>query len=379
MEAFRPADFGGDHEVTVWNPGVAVVFHSPWDGVFPLLGLSFFLLGPAAYLLGRNAPSGHESDMMGLAVLAEVIGAMIGIPSLVGLFKAKSRTVRLDWAERTISIRDGSRTQVIPMADVAAVSSTATIRWRAAAAAVWAPIPAAWPPTSYNCEVRLHWRDASAAPAAATLVETGVSDEADGPYRRALPLATELARSLGVERRVTDYDVRRPEGALTPRLAADYPRHTWSTSSRKDGGMTVRFSNAVLLLTLASPAAWAQVNMGEQKPEATLPFEMTTVSSTFELPWRIAFLPDGRMLVTEKIGPIWLVSAEGQKIAPLGGTPAVYWQGQNGMLGVYVSPATPPTRASTSPTSSRATMAAARRWPAPSSMSNVCLGWRTSR
>ena len=100
----------------------------------------------------------------------------------------------------------------------------------------------------------------------------------------------------------------------------------------------MRFSRAVLLLTLASPSAWAQVNVGEQKPEATLPFETTTAAATFELPWRIAFLPDGRMLVTEKIGPIWLVSAEGEKIAPLGGTPAVYWQGQNGMLGVYVSP-----------------------------------------
>jgi len=99
----------------------------------------------------------------------------------------------------------------------------------------------------------------------------------------------------------------------------------------------MRFVKAVFLLTLAAPAAWAQINGGEQKPEATLPFEMTT-TTTFELPWRIAFLPDGRMLVTEKIGPIWLVSAEGQKIAPLGGTPAVYWQGQNGMLGVFVSP-----------------------------------------
>jgi glucose/arabinose dehydrogenase len=101
--------------------------------------------------------------------------------------------------------------------------------------------------------------------------------------------------------------------------------------------MTVRLSKAVLLLTLASPAAWAQVNVGDQKPEAALPFEMTT-KSTFSLPWRIAFLPDGRMLVTEKIGPIWLVAADGQKIAPLAGTPAVWWQGQSGMLGVYVSP-----------------------------------------
>ena len=93
---------------------------------------------------------------------------------------------------------------------------------------------------------------------------------------------------------------------------------------------------AALGLTL-SIAAWAQVNVGEQKPEAALPFNMTT-TATFELPWRIAFLPDGRMLVTEKIGPIWLVSAEGEKIAALSGTPAVYWQGQNGMLGVFLSP-----------------------------------------
>ena len=99
----------------------------------------------------------------------------------------------------------------------------------------------------------------------------------------------------------------------------------------------MKLAKAGLLLTLASVAAWAQVNAGEQKPEASLPFTMTTVT-TFGLPWRIAFLPDGRMLITEKIGPVWLVSKEGQKIAVVGGTPAVYWQGQSGMLGVYVSP-----------------------------------------
>src|ERR1700682_6120204 len=98
----------------------------------------------------------------------------------------------------------------------------------------------------------------------------------------------------------------------------------------------MKLTKAALLLTLAS-AVWAQVNVGAQKHEASLPFNMTTVS-TFELPWRIAFLPDGRMLVTEKIGPIWLVSAQGEKIAPLANTPPVYWQGQNGMLGVFVSP-----------------------------------------
>src|SRR5271168_1718820 len=100
--------------------------------------------------------------------------------------------------------------------------------------------------------------------------------------------------------------------------------------------MTMKLAKAVMLITLASVAAWAQVNVGEQKPEASLPFTMTTVA-TFELPWRLAFLPDGRMLITEKVGPVWLVSQQGQKI-PVGNTPPVYWQGQNGMMGVFVSP-----------------------------------------
>src|ERR1700733_3187306 len=100
--------------------------------------------------------------------------------------------------------------------------------------------------------------------------------------------------------------------------------------------MTMKLARAMLLLTLTSAAASAQVNAGTQKPEATLPFTMTTVS-TFERPWRLAFLPDGRMLITEKVGPVWLVSQKGEKM-PVGNTPPVYWQGQNGMLGVFVSP-----------------------------------------
>ena len=101
--------------------------------------------------------------------------------------------------------------------------------------------------------------------------------------------------------------------------------------------MTMKLAKAALLFTLTGVGAWAQVNIGAQKPEASVPFTMTTVAN-FELPWRLAFLPDGRMLITEKIGPVWLVTQQGQKIA-VGNTPPVYWQGQNGMLGVFLSPA----------------------------------------
>src|SRR3954451_6924653 len=93
---------------------------------------------------------------------------------------------------------------------------------------------------------------------------------------------------------------------------------------------------AALLLTLASTPARAQINAAELKPEATLPFTMTQVA-TFNLPWRVAFLPDGRMLITEKVGPVWLVSQKGEKIL-VENTPAVYYQGQNGMHGVFLSP-----------------------------------------
>src|SRR4029434_2750663 len=107
-----------------------------------------------------------------------------------------------------------------------------------------------------------------------------------------------------------------------------------SRANNKQGKlkMKMKLVTAVLLLTLATAVVWAQVNAGEQKPEATVPFNMTTVT-TFTLPWRLAFLPDGRMLITEKVGPVWLVTQEGQK-SMVTNTPPVFWQGQNGMLGV---------------------------------------------
>ncbi|HEX7797219.1 MAG TPA: PQQ-dependent sugar dehydrogenase [Vicinamibacterales bacterium] len=99
------------------------------------------------------------------------------------------------------------------------------------------------------------------------------------------------------------------------------------------------FFNAALMLTLVSASAQAQVNAGEKKPEADLPFTMTKVAD-FKLPWRMAFLPDGRMIVTEKVGPVWLVTPKGEK-TQIENVPPVLWQGQGGMLGVFLSPKYP--------------------------------------
>jgi glucose/arabinose dehydrogenase len=93
---------------------------------------------------------------------------------------------------------------------------------------------------------------------------------------------------------------------------------------------------AGLFLAIAASGASAQINAGEQKPESGLPFNMVQVT-TLDLPWKIAFLPDGRMLITEKVGGLQLVTQQGAK-TPVANVPAVLWRGQGGMLGVYLSP-----------------------------------------
>lgn len=96
------------------------------------------------------------------------------------------------------------------------------------------------------------------------------------------------------------------------------------------------FTRVALLVGCVSATSRAQQNAGARPAEPSLPFTMTQVAE-FNRPWRIAFLPDGRMLITEKVGPVWLVTQSGAK-TPVANVPAVLYGGQGGMLGVYVSP-----------------------------------------
>jgi glucose/arabinose dehydrogenase len=97
-----------------------------------------------------------------------------------------------------------------------------------------------------------------------------------------------------------------------------------------------RLTLAALALAALPTCAHAQNNFGAQKSSPDLPFTVTKVA-TFKLPWRIAFLPDGRMLITEKVGGLWVVSEDGARIE-VSNVPAVVSRGQGGMLGVYTSP-----------------------------------------
>ena len=74
-----------------------------------------------------------------------------------------------------------------------------------------------------------------------------------------------------------------------------------------------------------------------QSPSAAL--KIDELNTTLQSPWALAFLPDGRMLVTEKSGTLKVLAATGQTLGTLGGVPLVNSAGQGGLLDVVVDPA----------------------------------------
>lgn len=71
---------------------------------------------------------------------------------------------------------------------------------------------------------------------------------------------------------------------------------------------------------------------------ADVAFEVETVAQGLNKPWAIAFLPDGRMLVTEKPGRLRIVTAQGQLSEPVAGLPEVDARDQGGLLDVALDP-----------------------------------------
>jgi aldose sugar dehydrogenase len=61
-----------------------------------------------------------------------------------------------------------------------------------------------------------------------------------------------------------------------------------------------------------------------------------TIASGLDRPWALAFLPDGRMLVTEKPGRMRIVSRDGKLSPQLANVPQVYTSGQGGLLDVVL-------------------------------------------
>jgi glucose/arabinose dehydrogenase len=97
-------------------------------------------------------------------------------------------------------------------------------------------------------------------------------------------------------------------------------------------------------LLVAFPLVLAQPVLAQEAQRSPTPSSTSgvvraeTVASGLVRPWALAFLPDGRMLVTERPGRVRVVSASGELSEPLAGVPDVAARGQGGMLDVAVDP-----------------------------------------
>lgn len=97
----------------------------------------------------------------------------------------------------------------------------------------------------------------------------------------------------------------------------------------------IRAGATVALLSCALPG----VVLAQQSVTTEVgPMSVVTVAEGLQVPWGLAFLPDGRMLVTERSGRMRIVATDGGLSEPLEGVPRVHASGQGGLLDVVVGP-----------------------------------------
>ena len=78
---------------------------------------------------------------------------------------------------------------------------------------------------------------------------------------------------------------------------------------------------------------------GEKVASEKLTFTVETIAKGLSIPWGMAALPDGGMLITERTGALRLLDANGNLHPdPIQGTPSVQSSGQGGMLDVALHP-----------------------------------------
>jgi len=95
---------------------------------------------------------------------------------------------------------------------------------------------------------------------------------------------------------------------------------------------TAAFAAAIMLAVPAAHAGTQSIDTQEYS------LRVVTVAKGLAVPWSLAWLPDGRMLVTEKQGQMRIVAKDGKVSKPLKGVPKVAAAGQGGLLDVILDP-----------------------------------------
>ncbi len=93
---------------------------------------------------------------------------------------------------------------------------------------------------------------------------------------------------------------------------------------------------ALLLGTVSNAIAQNSVAIA---PSSLGPLRVTTIVQGLQNPWGLAFLPDGRALVTERAGRLRILDLGTRTLStPVTGLPAIWAQGQGGLLDVALDP-----------------------------------------
>lgn len=99
------------------------------------------------------------------------------------------------------------------------------------------------------------------------------------------------------------------------------------------GGLTTLIAGLGLLLS-ANLAYGKEISVKSE----TTPLRVVTLTEGLKHPWGLEFLPDGKMLVTERGGQMRIVEQDGTKGPAIGGLPEIFSRGQGGLLDVAVAP-----------------------------------------
>ena len=121
--------------------------------------------------------------------------------------------------------------------------------------------------------------------------------------------------------------------ALAGQAAGQRGRGFGPPGGGPEEGMNTRPANA----PDQKPAFAGQYRAPERK--ANVAFDVVTVAQGLENPWSLAFLPNGKMLVTERPGLLRVLGADGTLSAPVSGLPMVDTRGQGGLFDVVLDPA----------------------------------------
>src|SRR5690606_34892424 len=140
--------------------------------------------------------------------------------------------------------------------------------------------------------------------------------------------------------------VRVRRRSLLGRLHRAVPRRcdrriSVSSGAEEDGGLGMMrslFARFALIAGLAAATHPVLADQSTSSAASTVDFHVEVLADGLDAPWGLALLPDGRMLLTERSGALYLLDKRGQRLARIENVPEAFVKLQGGLLDVAIHP-----------------------------------------